>query len=74
MQTVRAYFLALGKTPKKSDAIAAAVLRRCRERGWAPKNDDEADALAILDYTRAVHIPGWSLNGLSLFGELERVA
>lgn len=68
MQTARAHFFSPAKTPKKSDAIAKAVMEKCRTRGWAPKSDDDADALVILEYARACHVPGWSLNnGLALF-------
>lgn len=34
-------------------ASKAMVINACRDRGWTPKNDNEADALGILDYACA---------------------
>ena len=41
-----------------------AVIERCRWRGWAPKNIDEADALGILDYRLAVLSPEHLVMGM----------
>ena len=48
--TVRKYFLGSGMTPRRSAQIKIAVMARCRQLGWQPKTDHEADALAILDF------------------------
>lgn len=36
-------------------AIKAEVIKRCELLGWHPTTDDEADALALLDYALAVN-------------------
>ena len=51
IKTVTKHFV--GRCPPQRAEKKAATLRACRQRGWQPKNDDEADALAVLDY--AVH-------------------
>ena len=40
----------LGRNPRNRDEAKRAVIEMCRMYGWKPKNDDEADALAIMDY------------------------
>lgn len=50
--TVRRHFL--GKVPRHTKEIKEAVIARCRQLGWKPHMDDDADALALLDYTLAV--------------------
>ncbi|MBI1213847.1 MAG: hypothetical protein GC190_20490 [Alphaproteobacteria bacterium] len=67
MQSARAHFLGRGNTPKASAAIEKAVKARCMVRGWKPKDDNEADALCLLDYARACHEPGWDIQTLDLF-------
>lgn len=47
VQTVRKHFVGHGGL-KRADA-KLATLRRCKQLGWAPKNDDEADAAALWD-------------------------
>ena len=55
---VRKHFIGRGdlaRAPAK-----AAVIRACRQRGWRPVDDNEADALALLDYAiSVVHADGW---------------
>ena len=46
--TVRKHFT--GKGNAKSAELKAMTMAACRARGWAPVDDNEADALAILDY------------------------
>lgn len=48
---VRKYFLSPHPVPKKSADIKEAVMARCRQLGWSFEMDDDADALALLDYT-----------------------
>lgn len=48
---VRKHFCGKGRGPRAE--MKDRVIRACRERGWAPESDDEADALAVLDY--AIH-------------------
>ena len=49
VQTVRKHFVGMGRP---ADA-KATVIDGCRRRGWDPKNDDQADALALLDWAIA---------------------
>lgn len=65
---VRTHFLGAGNTPGERPEIKDAVIAQCRRRGWAPEDDNAADALALLDYVRACRIPGWANQGLPLLG------
>lgn len=42
----------IGSTPRstKSKEKKAYTMERCRTLGWKPRNDDEGDALGLLDY------------------------
>jgi Holliday junction resolvasome RuvABC endonuclease subunit len=46
-QTVAKHFTGSGKM--KRDAKKAAILAECRARGWAPGDDNQADAAALWD-------------------------
>ena len=48
VQAVRRHFIGNGRTPRK--AAKAATIERCKLYGLSPRNDDEADAFALLDY------------------------
>jgi crossover junction endodeoxyribonuclease RuvC len=52
---VRKHFIGAGGL--KRQAVKAAVIEKCRWRGWSPRNDNEADALALWDYRCAVLDP-----------------
>ena len=41
------------------DNIKRAVIAECRARGWNPNDDNDADALALLDLARVKHVPGF---------------
>ncbi len=45
-----------------------AVMDRCRQLGWNPRNYDEADAAALWAMTKAEREPGWSYNTSPLLG------
>ena len=45
---VRKHFIGRGRG--KRDELKQATIAACRDRGWTPETDDEADALAVLDY------------------------
>lgn len=49
---VRKHFVGNGRLPRRE--AKAAVIAACRARGWTPKDDNDADALALLDY--AAHL------------------
>jgi Holliday junction resolvasome RuvABC endonuclease subunit len=51
---VRKHFLAPHKVPTHTKEIKEAVVARCRQLGWRPEMDDDADALALGDYTLAM--------------------
>lgn len=68
LSTVRKHFL--GKnytkqhfphlTEKAARAeIKAMVVRRCTMIGWAPENDDEADAMALWDWAMATQVKSY---------------
>lgn len=42
----------IGAMPRKSKRVdlKAMVMERCKDHGWNPRKDDEADALGILSY------------------------
>jgi Holliday junction resolvasome RuvABC endonuclease subunit len=76
MQKVRKHFCGharpgdrKAKGLERRRQIKAAVVQACRDRGWNPTNDDEADALAVLDYARAVLFPETAGEGLPLLRE-----
>jgi len=48
-QTTRKQFLGAANRTMRADK-KAAVMSACRLRGWEPKNNDEGDALAVLEY------------------------
>ena len=52
---------ALGKTVSARDDLKAATVARCRQLGFAPQSDDEADAIGVLDYAIALQqfVPPW---------------
>ena len=46
--SVRKFFCGKGRAPRAE--IKDLVMHACLARGWSPHNDDEADALAVLDF------------------------
>lgn len=47
------------------DELKRLTIERCRQLGFAPRKDDEADALGILDYALGFHeqvTPPWRAN------------
>lgn len=46
----RKHFIGSMKRGTKRTDLKALVMERCREHGWLPRKDDEADALGVLDY------------------------
>lgn len=52
VQTVRKHFLGQARFSNRKEA-KAAVIDGCRRRGWSPKTDNQADALAVLDWAIA---------------------
>lgn len=57
---IRKHFLALKPGEEKRDQIKTMTVLTCQKKGWAPRNDNEADALALLDWAaheRACDVP-----------------
>jgi hypothetical protein len=62
--TWRKHFFGSQPRGTKSKTLKQLAWDRCVQLGWRPKNDDEADALGILDYalhTRSI-TPPWAQN------------
>jgi Holliday junction resolvasome RuvABC endonuclease subunit len=53
--TVRKHFLGTGRGDRRT--LKRLAMEACRRRGWDPENDDEADALGLLDYAAACWRP-----------------
>lgn len=60
----RATFIGKQKRGTKRATLKDLSIERCHQLGWKPKNDDEADALGLLDYACTFRgiIPPWRLN------------
>lgn len=54
--TWRRHFIGPMKRGTKKKQLKDYCKERCRSIGWEPRNDDEADALGLLDY--AVNVAG----------------
>jgi len=67
VQTIRKHFLGVARpeNPKK------AVIDRCRLLGYAPKDDNAADAIAGWDYACAIVDKRTSARSTPLFGRAE---
>jgi hypothetical protein len=57
------------KNPKRAIA-KPMVIERCRQLGWEPRNDNEADALALWSYMRSFFDPTFALVTTPLFGQV----
>jgi Holliday junction resolvasome RuvABC endonuclease subunit len=62
--SIRKHFVGKGRGDRKT--LKAMTLDACRDRGWNPCDDNEADALAGLDYAcHLLKLPvPWSCGGL----------
>lgn len=64
VQKVRAHFVGNGRCTK------SAVMARCHQLGWKPKNFDEADSLAVWAWAKATYDKNfWPEAGPPLFGK-----
>lgn len=64
-QTVAKHFI--GNGALKRDAKKAAIIAECRARGWAPEDDNQADAGAVWDITCARLSPAYAAATGPLF-------
>ena len=60
----RATFIGKQKRGTKRATLKDLTIERCQQLGWKPKNDDEADALGLLDYACTFRgiTPPWREN------------
>lgn len=63
---IRTHFLGKGY-PHGTEEVKTRTKVRCRARGWAVKDDNEADALAGLDYLLSLEIPAKAAAATPLF-------
>jgi hypothetical protein len=54
-------------SPRYGDERKKATMAKCRERGWTITDDNDADALALLDYALAQIKPEHALQSTPLF-------
>jgi len=66
VQTIRKHFIGTARLKRK--AAKAATIARCKQLGWKPKNDDEADAGALWDLACSMTSRSHSLSRTPLFG------
>jgi len=65
VQSIRKHFI--GNAKMKRTEAKAATIERCKLLGWHVANDNEADAAAVWDYTRAKHLQISTPPNRSLF-------
>lgn len=64
------HFLGVGY-PKKHDAKKAATVEKCRALGFKVVDDNDADAIALLDLAISIKKPSHALDTTPLFGVLK---
>lgn len=75
---IRAHFIHVTRAPvavpqkDRKKWITERVVAACIARGWHPRDGDEADAMALLDYTLACDAPAFAMKATALFAELEK--
>ena len=67
VRTVRKHFL--GYSPKGRQEAKDAVKNRCRALGWDVRDDNQADACALLDWRLAQLSPAHAVRTTALFQE-----
>lgn len=65
----RVHFLGRGNVPRERKDIKAAVMQMCRVRGFHFDDDNEAEAIAILDYAIACGSPASAIRATPLFAD-----
>jgi len=65
----RVHFLGRGNVPRDRKSIKAAVMQMCRVRGFHFDDDNEAEAIAILDYALACDSPASAIRATPLFAD-----
>lgn len=54
--------------------IKKRVIEECQSRGWSPKDDNEADALGILEFVRRKHDHDYAVRTAPLFARHKEAA
>lgn len=64
MASWRRHFLGKMARGTKTKTLKEYARERCLQYGWKTRNDDEADAIGLLDYAISTHglTPPWSAN------------
>ncbi|KZK83002.1 hypothetical protein PsAD13_03204 [Pseudovibrio sp. Ad13] len=74
MQKWRKHFIGRSVAPrgvKNGRAwIKQQAIQRCKLLGWDPKDDNEAEALALMDFFRSTQSPSYAVQTTDLFTNL----
>ncbi len=62
----------LNFTGDKRKYLKQAAVDYCRANGWSPSNDEEAEALCMLDFMRMIYEPGYAYERTGT-GQQERL-
>ena len=73
MATWRKHFLGMGIAKNKGGRpyLKKLAIQRCAQLGWGTKSDDEAEALGLLDYYKAINNPRLAAATTDLFAQME---
>lgn len=76
VRAVRSAFLGKDylKQFKGRDEQKRAVIAECRSRGWEPKDDNEADAMGLLDLLRTEYVPSFPTRAQARLAALRAAA
>ena len=70
ISSVRKHCLGAGNVPRKGEEAKAWIMMWNRNRGLNPRDTDESDALAVLDFTLSTQKPSHALKATPLFKEI----
>lgn len=74
LSDIRSHALGKGNVPRKRDLVKPAIIAWCRARGWTVRDDNQADALALLSFRLSHFDPVAAIRATPLFGQLEAAA
>jgi len=74
LSDVRTHALGKGNVPRKRKDVKPAIMAWCKRMGWDPRDDDQADALALLSFRLSHFHPAAGLRATPLFQNLESAA
>lgn len=76
LSDIRKHFIGIVRAPlsvpkdKRRQWIKGKIIAACRERGFKVAGDDDADAIALLDYALAVKKPSHAMKATPLLREI----